>query len=565
VSTPEAGKTASAAADALVGGEVVGSPALAETAGSLVGVLGQGRAIGREVGRLGIDLGQIAVGRSAVAPAKGDRRFVDPAWTANPVFRRIEQTHLASAAALRRIVDELDDGARAERARFAVSVLASAAAPTNFLATNPAAIKRALDTGGISLLRGARNLVSDLRHNGGMPSMVDRDAFQLGRDLALTAGAVVARDEVAELLQYAPTTETVYARPVLVVPPPIGRFYFLDLRPGRSFVEYALGRGLQTFLLSWRNPNAEQGDWDLDTYAARVSAAIDTVREVTGSADVNVIGFCAGGIISTTLLNHLAATGDNRVHSASYAVTLLDFSEPAPISAFSGRGLLAFARRRSRRKGIITSRQMGSMFTWMRPDDLVFNYWVNNYLMGEPPPAFDILAWNTDGTNLPGALHCQFLDIFHDNLLAVPGAMTVLGTPLQLDRITLPTFVTGAVADHLTPWKGCYRTTQLLSGDSTFVLSHSGHIASLVNPAGNPKAHYWTGGAPGPDAEAWLAGAQQHRGSWWEPWADWVTARAGERGAATGRLGSERHPALDPAPGLYVRDLPPPPGAAPTR
>jgi polyhydroxyalkanoate synthase len=549
--------TVSPAADSLLGGEAVGVPDLGSLLTGLAAAATHGRATARELVRLGVELVRIAVGTSEAAPARGDRRFGDPAWASNPIFHRILQTHLASADAMRGIVDDLGDGRRVETARFAVDVLTSAWAPTNFFPTNPAAVKRAFDTGGISLIRGTRNYVDDLRHNGGMPSMVPRGAFEVGRDLAVTRGAVVARDAVAELLQYAPSTATVYERPVLVVPPPIGRFYFLDLAPGRSFVEYAVGRGLQTFMLSWRNPTAEQGDWDLDTYAARVSAAIDTVREVTGSEDVNVVGFCAGGIITTTLLNHLAATGDQRAHSMSYAVTLLDFGQPAPITAFSGRGLLAFARRRSRRKGIISSRQMGAAFTWMRPDDLVFNYWVNNYLMGEKPPAFDILAWNADGTNLPGALHCQFLDIFADNLLAAPGAMSVLGTPLQLDRIKVPTFVTGAVADHLTPWKGCYRTTQLLGGDSTFVLSHSGHIASLVNPPGNPKAHYWTGTTPGPDPDAWLAGAEQRQGSWWEAWADWLLSRSGDEREAPDGLGGSAHSVLDTAPGRYVRDLPP--------
>jgi polyhydroxyalkanoate synthase len=512
----------------------------------------QSYAISVELAQLAVEVAQIMVGRSQEAPPRNDRRFTDPAWTSNPVFNRIAQTHLASVAALQRIVEDLGDGARAERVRFAVDVLTSAWAPTNFLVTNPAAIKRAFDTGGMSLVRGVRNYMSDLRRNGGMPSMVERHAFEVGRDLAVMPGAVVARDAVAELLQYSPTTETVYERPVLVVPPPIGRFYFLDLAPGRSFVEYAVSRGLQTFMMSWRNPAAEQGDWDLGTYAAGVLAAIDSVREISGSDDVNVIGFCAGGIITTTLLNHLTAIDDDRVHSMSYAVTLLDFGERAPISAFSGRRLLGLARHRSR--SIITSRQMGAVFSWMRPNDLIFNYWVNNYLMGEQPPAFDILAWNADGTNLPGALHCQFLDIFQDNLLAVPGAMTVLGTPLQLANITVPTFVAGAVADHLTPWKGCYRTTQLLGGDRTFVLSSSGHIASLVNPPGNPKARYWTGDPPGPDPDAWLAGAQKHQGSWWQPWADWTTQRAGDQCPAAQHLGSEGHSILDPAPGRYVRD-----------
>ena len=560
MTSTDAKLTAGEALESVNGGEAVGMPSLRDAVSGLAAALSQGTTVAREASWLGVELTRIAWGLSDVAPARGDRRFTDPAWMSNPVFRMIQQSYLASAGALDRIIAAMDDGGsgtRAEQARFAASIVTSAAAPTNFLGTNPAAIKRAFDTGGMSIVRGARNFVHDVRHNGGMPSMIEPGAFEVGRDLAVTPGAVVARDAVAEVLQYAPATDTVFARPVLVVPPPIGRFYFLDLRPGRSFVEYAAGRGLQTFMLSWRNPTPEQGSWDLGTYAQTVLAAIDTVREITGSVDVNLIGFCAGGIIATTVLNHLAATGDDRVHSMSYAVTLLDFGLRAPITAFSGRGLIAFAGRRSRRKGIITSRQMGSAFTWLRPDDLVFNYWVNNYLMGQQPPAFDILAWNADGTNLPGALHGQFLDIFRDNLLTRPGRLSVLGTPLHLQHIAVPTFVTGAVADHLTPWKGCYQTTQLLGGPSTFVLSHSGHIASLVNPPGNPKAHYWTGSTPGADPEQWLAGAERHQGSWWEAWADWATARAGERQPRPENLGSERHSVLCPTPGLYVRDAVP--------
>ena len=560
MSNPDATMTTGEVAESVGGGEAAGMPSLGQAASGLAAALSQGAAVAREVSRLGVELIRIARGRSDVAPAKGDRRFTDPAWTSNRVFRMIGQSYLASAQALDRVVDAMGDGrsdTRAEQARFAASIVTSAAAPTNFLMSNPAALKRAFDTGGMSLIRGARNLARDVRRNGGMPSMIEPGAFEVGRDLAVTPGAVVARNPVAEVLQYAPAAGTVFARPMLVVPPPIGRYYFLDLRPGRSFAQYAAGRGLQTFMLSWRNPTPGQGHWDLDTYARTVLAAIDTVREITGSPDVNLIGFCAGGIIATTLLNHLAATNDHRVHSMSYAVTLLDFGLRAPITAFSGRALVGYAGYRSRRQGIITSRQIGSAFTWLRPDDLVFTYWVNNYLMGEPPPAFDILAWNADGTNLPGALHGQFLDIFSGNLLTRPGRLAVLGTSLQLQKITVPTFVTGAVTDHLTPWKGCYRTTQLLGGPSTFVLSYSGHIASLVNPPGNPKAHYWTGGTPGPDPGQWLAGAHRQQGSWWQAWADWITARSGDRRPAPEELGSERHPVLDPAPGLYVRDLVP--------
>ena len=542
------------------GGEDAGVPGVGDAVGALVGAFGQGRVVARETARLGQELAKITVGRSEVAPARGDRRFSDPAWTANPLYHRVEQTYLASTKAIGGVVEEWGrhtDRRRAYEASFAASILTSALAPTNYLPTNPAATKEVFDTAGMSLVRGARNFASDVRRNGGMPSMVEPGAFTVGIDLALSPGAVVSRDPVAEVLQYTPTTAKVYERPVLVVPPPIGRFYFLDLRPGRSFVEYAVAQGLQTFMMSWRNPQAEQGDWDLDTYAARVSAAIDEVRSISGSDDVNVIGFCAGGIIATTLLNHLAAQGDARVHSMSYAVTMLDFGDPAQLTAFAGPRLVRFAKKRSRRKGLISARHMGSAFTWMRPDDLVFNYVVNNYLMGRKPPAFDILAWNADGTNLPGALHGQFLDIFAGNLLAEPGAMTVLGTPIDLSRITVPTFVSGAIADHLTAWKSCYQTTQMLGGDSTFVLSFSGHIASLVNPPGNPKAHYWEGGKPGPDPEEWLEKATRRQGSWWEAWADWEAKQAGRKITASTAPGSDKHPPLDPAPGLYARDLPP--------
>jgi hypothetical protein len=324
------------------GGEVVGVPSIGETVAGLAAAFGQGRTVTREAAKLGGELVRVALGRSEVEPGKGDRRFTDPAWSGNPIFSRIERGYLATAQAVGNVVGELgqssDNQRRAEQARFATTILTSALAPTNFFATNPAAIKRAFDTGGKSLVRGVRNFVGDVRNNGGMPSMVERDAFEVGKDLALSPGAVVHRDEVGELIQYQPSTEQVHKRPLVIIPPPIGRFYFLDLRPGRSFVEYATSQGIQVFLLSWRNPSADEGEWDLDTYATRVLAAIDAACEISGSHDVNVMGFCAGGIISTTLLNHLAAIGDDRVHSMSYAVTLLDFAERAPITAFQGPG-----------------------------------------------------------------------------------------------------------------------------------------------------------------------------------------------------------------------------------
>jgi polyhydroxyalkanoate synthase len=438
----------------------------------------------------------------------------------------------------------------------------SALAPTNFLPTNPAALKRAFDTAGLSLVRGAAQWWRDLRENGGMPSQTDRSAFEVGTDLAATPGAVVHRDELAELIQYTPATATVRRQPVIIVPPPIGRYYFLDLRKGRSFVEYAVSRGLQVFMISWRNPDPDMGGLGMDSYAARILSAMDVVTEICETPDVSTIGFCAGGILMSTVLSHLAATNGapgsrGRVQAASFAVTLLDFGSRAPLGTFSAPRLLELAQKRSRRAGIITGRELGNVFSWMRPDDLVFNYWVSNYLMGDPPPVFDILAWNADSTNLPARLHAEFLDIFKDNTLCQPGAVTVLGTEVDLSRITVPTFVTGAITDHLTPWKGCYRTTELVGGPSTFVLSNAGHIASLVNPPGNPKATYYIDGEPGADPDTWFKSATRRPGTWWEVWADWTAERSGAEVPAPRELGSSAHPPLHPAPGLYVRDRAP--------
>jgi polyhydroxyalkanoate synthase len=555
---PPVPQTESEALASVEGAEPVGPPSPRGMARAVLSTLAQPGPLAREAARLGRDTVRILRGTDEIQPAPRDRRFADPAWSANPAYRRLAQSYLSVSGSLHSLVDAYEargaDWREVEQARFVVNAFTSAMAPTNTLLGNPAAVKRAFDTGGRSVLRGMGHLLSDLRHNGGLPTQTDRSAFTVGEDLGISPGAVVHRDEVIELIQYTPTTARVRQRPLVIVPPPIGRFYFLDLRPGRSLVEYAVSRGLQVFMISWRNPTKEQADWGLDTYAQRVVDAIGVAAGITGSPDVTTLGLCAGGQVMTTALNHLAATGDDRVHAAGYAVTLLDFSSRAPLGAFSGPRLLDLARRNSSRRGVISAREMGSVFSWMRPDDLIFNYLVNQWLMGEDPPAFDILAWNADGTNLPARLHEQFLEIFGKNALVRAGAMRVLGSPVHLSRITLPTFVTGALTDHLTPWDGCYRTTQLLSGPSTFVLSYSGHIQSLVNPPGNPKAHYWTGGEPGPDPHAWRAGAERHTGSWWEPWAEWMLQRSGDEVPPPADLGSADHPPLEPAPGSYVRD-----------
>jgi polyhydroxyalkanoate synthase len=519
------------------------------------------RAVGAETARLGRELAAITLGLERELAGATDKRFADPAWTGHPGYRRLGQGYLAWSASLDRLVDRYEaSGAgwrEVERARFAVRALVAAAAPTNTLVGNPAALKKAVETGGRSVVRGIGRMLEDLRSNGGLPALCDPAAFGVGRNLATTPGAVVYRDDVIEIIQYAPATADVHERPLLVIPPVINRYYLLDLRAGRSFVEHAVGRGFQTFIVSWRNPGKKQAHWDLDTYTERLRRAVAVVRQVTGSPDVNTVGFCAGGILQTLLLNHLAAVEDRSVHSAAYGVTLLDFSERAPIGAFAGKWVTGLARRASRARGVLGGKSLGSIFSFMKPGDLVFDGLVSQWLQGEPVPAFDVLAWNADAPNLPARLHAQFLDFFRDNSIVQPGALTVLGSPVDLAEITVPTFVTGALTDHLTPWRGCYRTARLLSGPSTFVLSNGGHVQSLVNPPGNPKAKHWIGGEAVADPEDWRAGAEERAGSWWETWAEWTAVRSGPRVPAPATLGSDRHPVLTAAPGLYVLDRTP--------
>ena len=551
-----------AATDAIGGGDATAVPTLAGVVSGLSSTLTHAPAIARATIGLGGELTRVAVGRSDVSPRKGDWRFKDPTWRTNPLYRRLGQAYLATCEAIDSVVDDMEsrrgggDGAsfEAERARFATTLLTTALAPTNSLLGNPEALKKTFETGGANIVRGARNFLEDLRHNGGMPSSTKRDALRVGEDMAVTAGEVIDRDHVAEVIQYAPSTRKVRERPVLLIPPPIGRYYFLDLQPGRSLIEYSVSRGMSTFILSWRNPSPNEADWTMDTYVERILSAIDVVREATGADDIHLMGFCAGGILMTTALSYLAHHGESSVHSASYGVTMLRYKELAPIQAFRSARLISFARWNSAKAGVISARAMGSAFTWMRPNDLVWNYWVNNYLLGQDPPVFDILAWNADGTNLPAALHRQFLDIFEQDTLAQPGAVEVLGTPVDLDTIKVPIFVVGAVNDHLTPWRACFATTELLAGDSTFVLSNAGHIASLVNPPGNPKSSYFVGPLAGQlDPDEWLKSAEPRTGSWWEYWTDWVIERSGDQVPAPRQLGSATFPPLGPAPGEYVR------------
>ncbi len=507
--------------------------------------------------RLAGELAGVAAGRSNLEPRRGDRRFGDPTWSDHPGYHRVMQAYLAACRALDEVVEgvELDDWRSRERARFVAGVLTSSLAPTNTLLGNPAALKRAFETAGASVGRGARTMVDDLRHHGGLPRQVRPGAFEVGVDLAVTPGAVVYRDEVLELMQYKPVTGQVREIPVLVVPPQINKYYFMDLAPGRSLIEFAVAQGQQVFAISWRNPTREHAHWNLDTYGAAILDALDAVAAITGSDQVGLFGLCAGGITASTVLSHLHDTGrGDRVRTVSFGVTLLDWSAPAPIGMLAAPALLRLAAWRSRRAGVLDGPSLASVFTWMRPNDLIWNYVVSNWLMGEDPPAFDILAWNDDATNLPGALHGQFLQIFEHNALAHPGMLTVLGSPVDLGKVTTEAYVTGGTTDHLTPWNGCYASARLLGGPTTFVLTNSGHIQTLVAPPGKAKSRYWTGPEPDVGAARWREDAEEHTGTWWEDWARWIETRSGALRPAPTALGARAYPPLHDAPGTYVLD-----------
>jgi polyhydroxyalkanoate synthase len=507
----------------------------------------------RHVTDFGRELGRIGVGRSGIAPNPKDKRFADPAWTGNPVLRRLMQGHLAGGQLAARLVEDADlDWRDDERIRYTMTNLVDAVAPSNVPVLNPLMWKAVIDTGGRSTVRGLRRMVSDLAAPPRVPSMVEQDAFTVGEDLAVTPGAVVFRTPVFELIRYRPSTPQVRAVPLLMVPPTINKYYIADLAPNRSIVEYYVSQGQQVFMISWRNPDERHADWGVSTYGQAVLDAMDAVERASGSDRVGVQAFCSGGIITAMVLAHLAAEGrQDRVASASFAVTVLDWARAGTVSALMDPDAVKDAVAKSRRKGYLDGAALAEVFAWLRPNDLVWNYWVNNYLQGNPPPAFDILYWNADTTRMSAALHRDFIDIALNDALTAPGEATMLGTPVDLSTVTVDAYLTAGIADHLCPWQACYRTTQLLGGQSRFILSTSGHIASLVNPPGNPKATFRVAEETPGDPEDWLASAETVRGSWWPDYTAWLGERSGEKVPAPDELGGELTVLAD-APGTYV-------------
>ena len=513
------------------------------------------RTVVGHTGHLVGEWGRIGLGRSEVAPGPKDKRYADPAWSGNPLLKRAMQAHLVAAETATKLVDDAGlPWAHDERIRFSVTNIVEALAPSNNPVLNPSALKAVIDTGGKSAVSGTRRLVRDLSSAPRIPSMVEPDAFEVGKDLARTPGVVVLRTPEFELIQYQPTTPRVHAVPLVMVPPTINKFYIADLAEGRSIVEHVLAGGQQVFMMSWRNPDARHADWGLDTYGQAVLDAMAAARRITGAEQTGLMSFCSGGIITAMVLGHLAALGrQDEVSSATFAVTVLDQARGGTAGAFLDEKSAQAAVRASAKKGYLDGATLAEVFAWLRPNDLIWNYWVNNYLQGRPPAAFDILYWNADTTRMTAALHRGFLDMAVRNALTEPGAATMLGTPVDLSAVTVDSYVIAGIADHLCPWQSCYATTQLLGGDTRFVLSTSGHIASLVNPPTNPKSTWRTAPADTADADQWLASAHTEKGSWWTDYTRWVAERSGDEIDAPTELGGGE-PTLGQAPGTYVFD-----------
>ncbi|MBC8998298.1 class II poly(R)-hydroxyalkanoic acid synthase [Pseudomonas sp. FP2196] len=508
----------------------------------------------KHVTHFGLELKNVLLGKSELQPAGDDRRFADPAWSQNPLYKRYLQTYLAWRKELHSWIDDSSLSPKdIARGHFVINLMTEAMAPTN-TAANPAAVKRFFETGGKSLLDGLSHLAKDLVHNGGMPSQVNMGAFEVGKSLGVTEGAVVFRNDVLELIQYKPITEQVHERPLLVVPPQINKFYVFDLSPDKSLARFCLRNNVQTFIVSWRNPTKAQREWGLSTYIDALKEAVDVVTAITGSKDINMLGACSGGITCTALLGHYAALGQKKVNALTLLVSVLDTTLDSDVALFVDEQTLETAKRHSYQAGVLEGKDMAKVFAWMRPNDLIWNYWVNNYLLGNEPPVFDILFWNNDTTRLPAAFHGDLIEMFKNNPLIRPNALEVCGTPIDLKQVTADIFSLAGTNDHITPWKSCYKSAQLFGGKVEFVLSSSGHIQSILNPPGNPKSRYMTGEEMAANANDWQENSTKHTDSWWLYWQAWQAERSGNLKKAPTKLGNKAYAPGEASPGTYVHE-----------
>lgn len=534
---------------------------VASAAGSLLkAVTRTPRRAASHLGRYVKELGQVVKGQSELAPDPKDRRFADPAWKNNALYARLLQSYLATQKELSKFIDQselttLEKG----RAQFFASLVTDALAPSNWVLGNPAAVRKIVDTGGDNLVKGLKNLVHDVRHNNMLPSMVDTTPFKLGENIATSPGQVVFRHEMFELLQFTPTTPEVHARPLVMSPPQVNKYYAIDLTPEKSLVKWATDSGIQLFVISWRNPTVEHRHWGLDDYVLALDAAVDATRKITDSPDVNMWGSCSGGMSLAAYLAWLAATGQTKVANTTWAVCVLNTEaavEDSTLGLFNTPETIRAAKARSRRKGFVDGAEMASMFAWLRPNDLIWNYWVNNYLLGNNPPAYDVLAWNADTTRLPGQYHCDLLAMFEKNPYVNAGTLEVLGVPIDISKVDVGAYVIAGITDHITPWRACYGTARVFGSKTMFVLANAGHLQSMINPPGAPKSFFFSGPANVEDPMVWAEAAQPTRqeGSWWPHWRLWIQSKSGELKPAPTKLGSRKYRPLAAAPGTYVME-----------
>ena len=493
-----------------------------------------------------------------VEPDRSDKRFKDPAWTEDLVFDYVKQSYLLTSRWITDTVAEVEglDPKTREKVSFYTRQFVDAMAPSNFALTNPAALKHAAETNGESLLKGLERLLADLERGKGdlRISMTDESAFKVGQNIAVSPGKVVYQNELMQLIQYAPTTERVHKRPLLIVPPWINKFYILDLKPKNSFIKYAVDQGYTVFVISWANPGKELAHKTFESYLDEGPlAALDAIERAIGERDVTIIGYCLGGTLTACLLAWMAAEGDNRIKAATFFTTMTDFSDPGELGVFIDEEQLDLIEKHMKEKGYLEARHMQKVFNLMRANDLIWGFVVNNYLMGREPMAFDLLYWNADSTRMPYMMHSFYLrNMYQKNLLVQPGGITLKGVPIDLGRIKTPAYFLSTKEDHIAPWASTYRGSLRFGGPVRFVLGGSGHIAGVINPPPSTKYGYWTGTKRPADPEAWLAAASHHEGSWWPDWQAWLAKKSGPmvpaRVPGTGGL-----PALEDAPGSYVR------------
>ncbi|HEY8883357.1 MAG TPA: alpha/beta fold hydrolase [Dermatophilaceae bacterium] len=489
-----------------------------------------------------------------VSPAAGDKRFADPAYADNPLYFLLAQEYLLSGQLVTELLDAAGlDTVQDTKARFAAKFIHDALAPTNTLLGNPAALRAAFDTGGKSVVRGAKNMLDDLLHNGGWPSQVDSSGFEVGVNMAATPGAVVYRSDLIELIQYTPQSEQVHSVPLLFCPPWINKYYIMDLAPGKSLIEWAVQHGHTCFAISYRNPDASMRDLGFEDYLRQGPLdAVRVVREITGAAEVNTVSVCLGGTLTAIALAQNAAIGDRSIKSATFLNTHTDFTVPGALGIFTDEATVAGLEKQMAKEGFLDSDKMAHTFDALRANDLVFSYVVNNWLLGKKPPAFDLLVWNKDSTRMPAKMHSQYLRSCYLNNEFARGEFEIDGQKLEPGKVDIDTYVLAAVDDHIVPWVSGYKTTQLFSGDNRFVLSTSGHIAGIVNPP-NPKAKHWTNDDHPADPQEWKENAELQPGTWWQDWTTWIAKRGGSQVAAPRKLGSKDHPPVEAAPGSYVR------------